>query len=139
MNFLLIRAIVTVISGVSTLYLVLWVGGALIFALHLPLWMSFAGALLAAVVAARYVWVHTASMQTGLVSSIVLGALTIGGIGFTTGFFGPIVFAPDANQGPLLGIFITGPLGFLLGAVAGTIYWFARGRHKTQESDRNNG
>jgi hypothetical protein len=42
-------------------------------------------------------------------------ALLVGGIGFAAGFFGPIIFAPDANQGPLLGIFITGPLGFLAG------------------------
>jgi hypothetical protein len=28
------------------------------------------------------------------------------------GFVGPIVVAPEANQGPLLGIFLTGPLGF---------------------------
>lgn len=139
MNFLLIRAIVTFISGVSTLYFVFWVGGALILPLHWPLWTSVAGAVLAAVVAARYVWMHTASRQTGLVSSIVLGALTIGGIGFVAGFFGPIVFTPDANQGPLLGIFITGPLGFLFGAATGTIYWFIRGHRKTQESDRNAG
>lgn len=42
-------------------------------------------------------------------------ALLLGGIGFAAGFFGPMIFAPGANQGPLLGIFITGPLGFLAG------------------------
>ena len=41
--------------------------------------------------------------------------LIIGGIGFLAGFFGPIFLAPEANQGPLVGIFITGPLGVLLG------------------------
>jgi hypothetical protein len=46
-------------------------------------------------------------------------ALLLGGIGFAAGFFGPIVFAPGANQGPLLGIFITGPAGFVLGLVYG--------------------
>lgn len=39
-----------------------------------------------------------------------------GGIAFALGFFGPIILTPDANQGPLLGIFITGPLGLLIGA-----------------------
>lgn len=43
-----------------------------------------------------------------------------GGIGFVGGFFGPILFTPDANQGPLLGIFITGPLGLVVGAIVGT-------------------
>lgn len=42
-------------------------------------------------------------------------ALLAGGIGFAAGFLGPIVFSPDANQGPLLGIFITAPVGFLVG------------------------
>ena len=31
-------------------------------------------------------------------------------------------FAPEANQGPLLGIFITGPLGFIIGGLAGLVY-----------------
>src|SRR5262245_33023320 len=114
MNFL-IRAIATFISGVSTFYFVFWVSSALIAPLYWPRWPAFAGALLAAVVAVRYVWGHMASRQTGLVSSIVLGALTIGSLGFTAGFFGPLVFAPDANQGPLLGLLITGPLGVLVG------------------------
>jgi hypothetical protein len=48
--------------------------------------------------------------------------LIVGGIGFCAGFFGPLVFAPEANQGPLLGIFITGPLGALLGAIGGVVY-----------------
>ncbi len=46
-------------------------------------------------------------------------ALLAGGVGFAAGFFGPLIFAPEANQGPLLGIFITGPLGFLGGLVWG--------------------
>jgi hypothetical protein len=48
-------------------------------------------------------------------------ALFIGAIAFAAGFFGPIVLTPDANQGPLLGIFITGPLGLLVGAVWGAV------------------
>ncbi|WP_263588878.1 hypothetical protein [Sphingopyxis sp. GC21] len=43
----------------------------------------------------------------------------LGAIGFAGGFFGPMIFTPDANQGPMLGIFITGPIGFLLGLLAG--------------------
>jgi hypothetical protein len=46
-------------------------------------------------------------------------ALVVGGLCFVAGFFGPMVFAPDANQGPMLGIFITGPAGMLLGLVWG--------------------
>lgn len=43
--------------------------------------------------------------------------LIVGGVGFAAGFFGPIAFNPEANQGPLVGIFITGPGGVLLGCV----------------------
>jgi hypothetical protein len=47
--------------------------------------------------------------------------LVIGGAGFLCGFIGPIVLNPEANQGPLLGIFVTGPLGALLGAAFGIV------------------
>ena len=59
---------------------------------------------------------------TRIIASAFRGALIVGGIGFCAGFFGPMVFAPDANQGPLLGIFITGPLGALLSAIGGFVY-----------------
>jgi zinc transporter ZupT len=47
--------------------------------------------------------------------------LIVGGIGFVGGFVGPIIFTPESNQGPLLGIFITGPLGFVAGALIGAL------------------
>jgi hypothetical protein len=50
-----------------------------------------------------------------------LGALIVGGVGFACGFFGPIALSPESNQGPLLGIFITGPAGTLLGALLGAV------------------
>ncbi|CAN5622142.1 hypothetical protein BH23GEM8_BH23GEM8_21720 [soil metagenome] len=46
-------------------------------------------------------------------------AFLVGALFFSIGFFLPIIFAPDANQGPLLGIFITGPLGFIAGLLFG--------------------
>jgi hypothetical protein len=35
------------------------------------------------------------------------GALVVGAAGFCAGFFWPIALNPDANQGPLVGIFAT--------------------------------
>jgi hypothetical protein len=55
-----------------------------------------------------------------------LGALILGVLGFVAGFFGPIIFTPEANQGPLLGIFITGPAGAVLGFLAGLAYGLLR-------------
>ena len=46
-------------------------------------------------------------------------ACFVGGILFLLGFVGPILIAPGSNQGPLLGIFITGPLGFAFGLIWG--------------------
>ena len=43
--------------------------------------------------------------------------LLLGAVGFASGFFGPMLFIPEANQGPLSGIFITGPAGAALGLV----------------------
>ena len=61
-----------------------------------------------------------------------LGALAVGGAGFAAGFFGPMILAPSANQGPMLGIFITGPAGAVLGFVAGvTIALVRRRRTRT--------
>jgi uncharacterized membrane protein YeaQ/YmgE (transglycosylase-associated protein family) len=48
-----------------------------------------------------------------------LGALMLGVTGFIIGFYGPIRFQPWSNQGPMLGIFVTGPGGLVLGALVG--------------------
>jgi hypothetical protein len=57
----------------------------------------------------------------GIVRRALGPALILGGTGFVLGFFGPIIFRPEANQGPLLGIFITGPGGFLIGLIYGIV------------------
>jgi len=42
--------------------------------------------------------------------------------GFSLGFFGPMLLDPTSGNGPLLGIFITGPLGALTGSVVGILH-----------------
>ena len=86
---LLLRLLVTFISGVAALYFVFWVGGAILFALHLPLWISLGVAVVVALAVARYVWMRTASLEPGLVNSIVLGAFVTGGLGSREAFSGP--------------------------------------------------
>lgn len=71
-------------------------------------------------------WRATAAPRPGLAKAMLQGAGLLGLIGFIGGFAGPMIFAPQANQGPLLGIFITGPGGFLLGAIAGALWWKRR-------------
>jgi len=76
----------------------------------------------------RWMWrrLSATTRAPGLALSIAEGALLVGGIGFLAGFVGPLIFAPQANQGPMLGIFITGPLGVILGGIGGGLRWLAR-------------
>ena len=80
-------------------------------------------AFIAAFGVAKYVWKKRTTTGLGLIGSMFIGGVIVGSIGFVLGFIGPILFKPTANQGPLLGLFITGPLGFVIGAVIGGIYW----------------
>ncbi len=59
--------------------------------------------------------------------------VTLGIIGLVLGYIGPLIFMPDANQGPLFGIFGTGPAGFVLGSIAGVVL-YARRRNRAAES-----
>jgi hypothetical protein len=51
----------------------------------------------------------------------VTTAVALGVVSFLAGFVGPIVLRPDLPQGPMLGIFCTGPLGALAGALLGAV------------------
>lgn len=64
-----------------------------------------------------------------MIASMFRWGVILGVIGFVGGFVGPLVFTPEANQGPLLGIFITGPLGFVLGLVVGLMLSLRRRRN----------
>jgi len=66
--------------------------------------------------------------KSGWFVHALLGSSILGGIGFIGGFFGPLILAPEANQGPLLGIFITGPLGAILGGIVGALVGWWRNR-----------
>jgi hypothetical protein len=50
---------------------------------------------------------------------------------FSLGFFGPLLLSPSSNQGPLLAIFLTGPLGVVGGFFVGGYYWKRRGNRKS--------
>jgi hypothetical protein len=54
------------------------------------------------------------------VARIVLWALGIGFVSLAAGWFGPHYLAPS-NLGSLLGLFVTGPLGILAGALIGAL------------------
>ena len=121
---LLFRIIVSAMVVVATFYFVYWVPFAMIPGVH---WGIAAVASYACAMATGwYAWTRTATVASSLAMSVGYWALVTGGIGFVGGFFGPMIFAPDANQGPLLGIFITGPLGLVIGAIGGLIFWLVQ-------------
>jgi hypothetical protein len=132
----LIRLVALLFVVPATYFFIYWVPFSL-----LPLGddreLANVVSLLCAMGAGWFVWRKLATFGYGVISSIFVGAVLLGGIGFTAGFFGPIIFMPESNQGPLLGLFITGPLGFVVGAVAGLIYWVSRGRkNSNSEGER---
>lgn len=51
----------------------------------------------------------------------------VGGIGLAAGLVGPLVLQPEANLGPLLGVLMTGPLGFVVGALGAALLRSGRG------------
>ena len=114
------RIIVSAFVVVGTFYFVYWVPFALLPGVHwgIAAVVSYA----CAMAAGWYAWTRTASVSSSLTRSVGYWALVVGAIGFVGGFFGPMIFAPGANQGPMLGIFITGPAGVILGAIGGLIY-----------------
>ena len=57
---------------------------------------------------------------------VIKTTLIISAFGFFIGFIGPLIFTPDDNLGPLLGIFVTGPLSFVIGLVTSAIYFKSR-------------
>ena len=84
--------------------------------------MTLVVSLLIALVICSVIWMVLVHFSGRAISRILRIALISGVFSFLLGFVGPILFSPGANQGPLLGIFITGPLGFIAGLVGGTVY-----------------
>jgi preprotein translocase subunit Sss1 len=115
-----VRRVLAVLAFFGTFFVV-WM-----LMLFLPLgeqvWIGSVVALAAAAYVSRTVWNGTAEGSSSVAVMAGLGAAILGGLGFVVGFFGPMIFAPEANQGPMLGLFITGPAGVVIGAIAGAVY-----------------
>ena len=127
MKRLVFRILVLLVVVPSAYYFIYWLPLSLINLNKQP-WIGHIVAFFCAALLGWYVWKRIGSGPSNLIKSVLFGAIVLGGLGFAAGFFGPLIFIPDANQGPLLGIFITGPLGFLLGGIGGFVYWLVRGR-----------
>ena len=88
--------------------------------------------LVISVLIGSFLWFITDNVSKKFTDKLFTTATIIGVIGFAIGFIGPIIFTPEANQGPLLGIFVTGPLSFVVGLIGAGVYW------KTKFNKNNN-
>ena len=117
------------IAGVATFaafYYVYWVPCAMILEMihgrFQWMWIiRLLGSLVGAAGVAQYAWRHKSMAPRGLVSCMILGGVVGVGVGFSAGWFGPMIAGPG-SQGPLIAI-VTGPLGFLIGTIGGGLYW----------------
>ena len=116
----LLRGLVTLLAVISVYLFVYWMP---VSAIAGPGLLRDILAMSGGIVGGWIVWRFTSSQRCNFLMSVLGGALIVGAIGFVGGFFGPLLFAPDANQGPLIGMFVTGPLGFVVGGIAGALRW----------------
>ena len=118
-----LRIILTFFAVVAGFYLSLYVPSILLPGAHINKLIHISVALLIAAGIGVFLWKKSGSISNSQVKYILLGGIIVGAIGFISGFIVPIILDPSANQGPLLGIFITAPLGFLIGLLGGGFYW----------------
>lgn len=122
---LLVRLIVSAMVAVAVYLFSFW----MVWVQILPLSLAFAAQLAALATggaAGWWIWRRLQADTHGVFSLAARWAAVAGAIGFCGGFFGPMILTPGANQGPLLGLFITGPLGFMGGGIGGVLYGLCR-------------
>ncbi len=66
--------------------------------------------------------------------SILAGGLIFGLTGLFLGVGGAILLAPGNNLAPIIGIVLTGPIGFVTGLFAGAYYWKIRITNRQNKS-----
>jgi hypothetical protein len=87
--------------------------------------------LLTSLVVATLLWKILGRISNTFFAYIIAGGMVMGLLCFSLGFFGPLLLSPSSNQGPLLAIFLTGPLGVVGGFFVGGYYWKRRGNRKS--------
>jgi len=79
---------------------------------------------------------HIAKRRT-IIGWGLAGAAMLGTVGFIIGFFKPELFGAEGNLAPLSGVFWTGPIGFTVGAMLGSVAGWIRAQPRTfKGSDR---
>ena len=87
-----------------------------------PVWLRIGIGMASALLVAWSVWKVASGEKISVGRAVISGALMLGGLCFIIGFLGPMVFAKDTSQGPLVGLFIAAPLGVITGAIGGYVF-----------------
>lgn len=87
-----------------------------------PVWLGLSVSAGFAALTAWLAWQLVSGARINTFLSITGGALMVSALSFTAGFWGPMIFAKETNQAPLIGIFIATPFGLIVGAIAGYVY-----------------
>ncbi len=124
---IVLRLIALLIIVPSAYYFIFWVPFSFIPVGEFN-WLRNIISILCALCIGWYIWKKLGTVPEKLMTCIFSGAVLVGAIGFSAGFFGPMVFTHGANQGPLLGISFTGPIGFCVGGIGGLLYWSIRNK-----------
>lgn len=112
----------SIVSLLMFLIVLFFVSTILTITTSIAAWLSIAVSIACAAFAAWFAWKLASGEKTRTVVAVICGALILGGLCFTVGFLGPMVFAKDTSQGPMIGIFIAAPLGVIMGAIGGYLY-----------------
>lgn len=122
----LARGAAALLAFLTTYFFSVWMGPALLRWKDVPVGAVHYGALLLALATAVLVWRCTAGSSSSIARSVAVGALITGSVGLAAGLLGPLLLAPETNHGVALGLFLTGPLGFVLGGLGGGVFWLLR-------------
>ena len=118
-----IKIVLVFFVFIASYYFVYWLPLSLIPGMHSHAVLSLIISISIAIAISVFAWKKMAVASNSFASYTLAGGILVGAISFVAGFFGPIIFTPGSNQGPLLGIFITGPIGFIAGLIGGAVYW----------------
>jgi hypothetical protein len=101
-----IRSLIAALGTFAVFYYVYWVPVAIILEITYGrfqwMWIiRVLGSLIAAAGAAQFTWRRKSWAPQGLIGCVILGAAIMSGVGFSAGWFGPMILDPG-SQGPLV-------------------------------------
>jgi hypothetical protein len=123
-----IRITATFFTVIGSYFFMYWMAFMIIPGAQKIQFLAPVTALIIAILMGIFIWKKTGNAKApkSMFVYVLVGGILLGTIGFILGFFGPLIFSPSSNQGPLLGIILTGPIGFMAGLLSGGLYWVAK-------------